>query len=196
MSRDRRIIGVAGAAAVIVAALAATAVMPLGQGRSALPVERFGPSSVPGGPSDRPPSGDPGASDGPVGSGEPGPAIISKGETYQLAANGASVAVTIDDVKSTAASGRTRVTVKLTVRNEGPSTYDTDPTAWALVTSGGESVTMQATAAGGLVAKTLDAGGAEVGELAGDVRASAADTFVTFTDADGVVAFAVAADGT
>jgi uncharacterized membrane protein len=196
MSRDRRIIGVAGAGALIVVALAATAVMPLGQGRSALPVERFGPSSVPGGPSDEAPSGDPGASDGATGSGEPGPAILSKGDTYQLAANGSSIDVTIDDVKAKAASGRTSVSVMVTLRNEGPSDYDTDPTAWGLVTSGGENITMQPTTSGGLVAKTLGVGATEAGELHAEVKASAADTFVTFTDADGVVAFAVAADGT
>ena len=48
VSGRRGLAGVGVAAGVVAVALAATAVMPLGQGRAPLPVEQFGPSSVPG----------------------------------------------------------------------------------------------------------------------------------------------------
>ncbi len=205
--RRTRIAWLSAATSVIVLALIATAVVPLGQGRAALPAEQFGPSSAPGiGTEQSPPdniplpSDGPAASDEPAGSDEPTPSaapddpeILSPGESYLLSTDGESLELVVSSIEATKVTGGYRVTATVSYRNKGTTAVNVDPTAWSLLTSGGEDVSLRPAATDGLVAGDLLAGSRRSGRLVGTVKAKPADTFLGFTDENDVLVFVVPA---
>ena len=203
VSGRRGLAGVGVAAGVVAVALAATAVMPLGQGRAPLPAEQFGPSSAPGGgagqgPADNqsPPDNAPIPTDEPVASGPAAdPDIVSEGSPYAISIGGDSLEITVTSIAHRTTTSGTRLTIEFRYHNDGPDPFDVDPSAWSLFTSRGEDVVLQSPVAGGLEEGDLAAGATRSGHLQGTVRDTIPNTFITFTDPDGIVRFAVPADG-
>ncbi len=201
---DRRALaGVGVATGVVAVALAATAVMPLGQGRASIPVDQLGPSSIPGPDSGRespdqqsPPDNAPLPTDEPAASqASSNPDIVSEGAPYAVSIDGESLEITVTSIDRLKTSAGTRLTIDVRYRNDGPDPFDVDPSAWTLITSKGEDVVLRSPATGGLEEGDLASGSTRSGHLEGTVRDTVANTFIAFTDPDGVVRFAVPADG-
>jgi uncharacterized membrane protein len=196
---DRRAIALAAIAGAITIALAATAILPLGSARNALPNEVFVPSAGPGASSGGSPSSSAfGPSEEPTASDTtPGPKILSTGEPFLLAAGAGSgsVEVTVTSLVPTKVAGQTRVTIGVTYRNIGPGIFAVDPNAWGLLASTGDSAVMGPTSTGGIAAGALDVGATRTGELVGSITTTPQETFVTYTDAAGVLTFALSAGG-
>ena len=185
--RDRT--AVALAAALTVAALAATAILPLGQGRAALPQSVFEPSASPGGrPGSSPPS-----SDDPSPSGGVEPAVLATGDIWVLRMGPATVAITIGSLDVRPEGGATSVTIEVTYENDGPGDIDIDLSAWTLIAGSGEDVAMQPTAQGGLAGTRLAPGATASGRLTATVQAPPNDAYVTYSDAAGTLVFIVPA---
>jgi uncharacterized membrane protein len=210
---SRRRLVLASSAGATAAGLILTAVLPLGQGmpRAPLVQDSFGSGSVPHGsapPLDVPfPSaaGDVGPGDsglpggGPDGSapaesGPPEPQLLSVREHYTLALGGASVDLSVTALTARRSGSATEITISVRYQNRGPGSIEVDPTAWGLITSSGEDVTLTATPSNGLDAGPLSSGSLRVGELRGKVNATPDQTFVSFTDPNDVVAFVVPAN--
>jgi hypothetical protein len=180
---------VALAAALTVAALAATAILPLGQGRAALPQSVFEPSASPGGrPGSSPPS-----SDDPSPSGGVEPAVLATGDIWVLRMGPATVAITIGSLDVRPEGGATSVTIEVTYENDGPGDIDIDLSAWTLIAGSGEDVAMQPTAQGGLAGTRLAPGATASGRLTATVQAPPNDAYVTYSDAAGTLVFIVPA---
>jgi hypothetical protein len=204
-ARRRGLAGVGLGAAVVALALTATAVLPLGQGRSALPIENLGSSAVPGLPSDQQPPDnaplptDARASDNRASASDANaqPDVVSEGSPYLLTTgDGATIEITVTSITHVTVATKTALTVTVEYRNDGGSPFTIDPAAWSLVTARGEDVQLQPTAGNGLESQDLDPGASATGRLGGTVRASLDDTFIAFTGPDGVLTFAVPANGT
>ena len=190
--------------AVVVAialALAGTALLP-GSSRVPLTAGRLDPSALPLG-SDGGFGPEPGVSLGPDGSFEPSastgneePIILSPGETFALESGGAQLGITVTSVRASKTSSGYDVLVRVTYDNQGAVPFVVDPAAWSLITGDGESITMVPAATDGLEAGALKAGETRSGRLRGIVRATPDQTFVAFTAPDGVMEFALPANGT
>jgi uncharacterized membrane protein len=192
-----------GASLVIVLGLLATALLPLGAPRAALPVEVFSPSAGPGGPSE---SGGPGESGGPVrsdapvvpespgagaGTPEPEPEVLLPGQVHLLRLDEATVEVSVIDLQATETDGGTRVLVTVSYLNGGPGDALVDTTAWGLLAVDGTDVPLAPNPDGGLTTGRLGPGDSRVGALVGSIPALPDETFVTYTDATGRLRFAV-----
>ena len=158
--------------------------------------ERSGPSDNQSPPDNAPiPTDEPVASE--PGASEPAanPDIVSEGSPYVISIGGDSLEITVTSIAHrTTTSGR-RLTIDVRYRNDGPDPFDVDPSAWSLITSRGEDVALQLPPSGGLEAGDLAAGSTRSGHLEATVRDKITNTFITFTDPDGTVRFAVPADG-
>jgi len=211
-SRRRLVLGSSAAATVV--ALILTAVLPLGQGapRTPLSQDAFGSGSVPqpSGPALDVPfpsdvagagaSGDsgatgesPGAST-PADSSPPEPQLLAVREHYTLDLNGASVDLAVTALRAKRSGTGTEITISVRYQNRGPGSIEVDPTAWSLITSDGEDVTLAPPATNGLDAGSLAPGSIRTGELRAKVKATPDQTFVSFTDPANVVEFVVPAD--
>jgi uncharacterized membrane protein len=191
--RDRT--AVALAAAVTVAALAATAILPLGQGRAALPESVFEPLPSPGSIGASPSRGIPSASDGAPPSDAIDPVVLAAGDIFVLETGTSTVAITIDAVDVEPAGADTTVTIGVTYENDGPAPFIVELAAWTLLAASGEDLVMRPTETGGLQAARLAAGQTSSGRLTATVSATPDDTFVTYTDSAGTLVLVVPANG-
>jgi hypothetical protein len=105
------------------------------------------------------------------------------------------VEITVTSVVPTKVAGQTRVTIGVTYRNIGPDVFTVDPNAWGLLASTGDSVVMRPTSTGGIASGALGVGATRTGELVGSITTTPQETFVTYTDAAGVLTFALSASG-
>ena len=198
--RDPAVVRLAATTALIVAVLAATAILPLGQGRTALTPTQLGPSSIPG--SVGPGFGEPAASDkqsagessGPGGSVVPGdPAILSPGQTFMLL-DDPSIEIAVTDVKVGRAAGRSRIEAGVSYRNTGSRPFLVDPVAWNLLAADGEFAAMTSVRGHELVASSLGPGATRAARLEATVTAAPEETFVSYSDAGGDILFVVPAE--
>jgi uncharacterized membrane protein len=189
-SERRRLAWLVGSTAVIAAVLAATAVLPLGQGREPLAVERFGPSSVPASPSGRA-SVSPAPSLEPDGSSAANPDLVQVGTPFVFPGSDSAAHVTVTDLKTKAVANGFEITIIVSYQNFGPAPFFVDPSAWSLATSGGEAVAMAPGPTSGLEGGDLPSGGKRSGTLVGTVASAPDQTFVFYSDPYGVVLFAV-----
>ena len=182
--------------AVIVLVLGMMAILPLGQGRTALPPSAFGPSSAPG-------AGDPSAPDQVIPSNEPiagdsgapgEPVILSPGDGFTMP-DDPTVEVAVIDVRASPVNGGTQVEVGVMYRNTGTDPFVVDPTAWNLLASDGEFVAMVGVSGHELKTSPLPPASTRSARLQGIVHAAVDDTFVSYSNAAGDVLFAVPANG-
>ena len=199
--RDPAVVRIAAATVVVVLVLALTAILPLGQGRTALTPTALGPSSVPG--SLGPGSGEPVSSDKqvaghsaqPAGSaGLTEPTILARGQPFKLPGD-ALIEITVTDVNVSSAPPGTRVAVDISYRNAGFTSFAVDPAAWNLLASDGEFVPMTSVVGHELDVSSLAPGATRAARLAAVVAARPQDTFVSYSDPSGNVLFAIAANG-
>jgi uncharacterized membrane protein len=194
--RDPAMARLGAVTAVIVVVLGLMAILPLGQGRTALPPSAFGPSSAPGAagpsaPDEVLPSNEPIAGD----SGAPGePVILSPGDGFTMP-DDPTVEVAVTDVRASPVNGGTRVEVGVMYRNTGTDPFVVDPTAWNLLASDGEFVAMVGVNGHELQTSPLAPASTRSARLQGIVHAAVDDTFVSYSNAAGDVLFAVPANG-
>ncbi len=112
-------------------------------------------------------------------------------ETYTLQADGAAVDISVTALHTHRSNGRTHITISVRYHDRGPGSFEVDPSAWTLITSDGENVTLAPTVPGGLDAGQLEADQTRTGGLGGSVKATPDQTFVSFTDPNDVIEFVV-----
>lgn len=176
--------------------LVATAVLPSGPPRAALPVEAFGPSA---GPVASP--GAPGAPGTPRSTEPPGtvppdagtlePELLGPGDVYQLDTGSATVEVSVTDISVTDMPDGLHVRATIHYANEGPGDATVDPDGWALLAVDGTVVILEPPADDGLAPGDLGPGERRDGILEGTIDAPPDQVFVTFTDAGEILRFAV-----
>ncbi|HET7473296.1 MAG TPA: YibE/F family protein [Candidatus Limnocylindrales bacterium] len=192
---DARRLALPASTAVIAIALVLTVTLPLGGTRAPLRQDTFGPSSVPGGiaGSIAPSAGtDLGGPSAPTRSAEP--TIIATGEPYVMLVGDTVIDVTVQSIKAARSSAGWLVSVEVEYEVEGPGSFTVDASAWSLITTAGEDVALDPSAEGGLRSGPLGEGQTRRGSLEGTVSSGPTETFATYTDVDGTVAFAIPVD--
>jgi uncharacterized membrane protein len=191
----------ATATALIALALVVTAILPLGQGRTALAPTVLDPSALPGvasGPPVDEPSGGGQSSTEPTpessdATGEP--VVVDLGEPFELDAGGSTVQITVDDLHATTTSSGTRVTARVSYHNDGPNAFVVDPSSWSLLTADGQNVALELTKSGPLEAGDLAPGARRGGGLQAVVSASPETIFLAYTDPNDALVFIVPTGG-